>query len=439
MFALVSRSRRFGFLVAGVLAAGASAAAGCSGDDTGGASQGDAGGTDAAADTTTDATIDATTDTGGGADTGARDTGTGDGGGGDANDAGIDSGPPFDCTNNSPDGGGTFQLPNDLRCTGLYSDWASKTVAADARPYAPAYPLWSDGAVKSRWIHLPPGAKIDATDPNEWTFPVGTKLWKEFVVGGKRIETRLYQKVGDADWSRTTYQWSADESAAKRLDTGFGGPPADAGVIDDGGGADAATYYEIPSVAKCDGCHSGRLDKVLGFEAVNLGGAAATGVTLAVLKSEGLLVVGDGGASPLPATLTIPDDSTGKGAASVGWLHSNCGIACHNANPTAGCTFNSMRLRVEVEELLPSGGGAPTLQAMQTYVTTHDVAASTTLGNPAITYNRITHGDPSKSLIRYLIGRRVTNEVYGQMPPIDSHTVDVADVANLNAWITLMP
>ncbi len=422
-------SRRLGVWIVAVLAVGGGAVVGCSGDDTNGG-----GPTDGGADQ------DATTEGGGdsGSDTSTPDTSPGT----DASDAGKDSGPPFDCTKDTPDAGdgGPFQLPTDLRCTGLYSDWASKTVAADARPYAPAYPLWSDGAIKSRWIHLPTGTKIDATDPNEWTFPVGTKLWKEFVVAGKRIETRLYQKNGDGDWARTTYQWSTDESAATRLDTGFGGPPADAGVIDDGGGADASTYYEIPSVQKCDNCHNGRLDKVLGFDAVNLGGAAATGVTLTVLKSEGLLVVADGGASPLPATLTIPDDGTGKGKDAAGWLHSNCGVVCHNANPSAACNFISMRLRVGVEELVLPDGGTPTLQAMQLYTTTHDVPASTALGDPAFKpYNRITHGNPSKSLLRYLVGRRTGNEINGQMPPIDSHTVDVADVANLNAWITAMP
>ena len=40
--------------------------------------------------------------------------------------------------------------------------------------------LWADYATKQRWILLPPGTKIDATDPNEWVFPVGTKVWKEF-------------------------------------------------------------------------------------------------------------------------------------------------------------------------------------------------------------------------------------------------------------------
>src|SRR3954451_18392936 len=44
--------------------------------------------------------------------------------------------------------------PKTLECTGLYSDLVAKTVASGARPYAPAVPLWSDGAHKERWISL---------------------------------------------------------------------------------------------------------------------------------------------------------------------------------------------------------------------------------------------------------------------------------------------
>ena len=70
--------------------------------------------------------------------------------------------------------------PATLRDTGLYSDWATKTIARDNLPFSPQYPLWSDGAKKSRWVRIPKGAYIDASNPDVWRFPVGTRLWKEF-------------------------------------------------------------------------------------------------------------------------------------------------------------------------------------------------------------------------------------------------------------------
>ncbi len=71
--------------------------------------------------------------------------------------------------------------PSTLQETGLYSDWATKTIREDTLSYTPQYPLWSDGAAKRRHIQLPKATWIDASDPDAWRFPVGTKLWKEFL------------------------------------------------------------------------------------------------------------------------------------------------------------------------------------------------------------------------------------------------------------------
>jgi len=137
--------------------------------------------------------------------------------------------------------------PHDLACTGLYANLASKTVADGLRPYAPAVPFWSDGADKNRWIYLPPGTAIDGTDALEWNFPVGTKVWKEFNVGGHRVETRFFEKLGASFWVHASYQWSADETSALRVD-----------------GADFTTAsgasYHIPIPSECDKCHNGRKD-----------------------------------------------------------------------------------------------------------------------------------------------------------------------------------
>src|SRR6204780_1931664 len=59
--------------------------------------------------------------------------------------------------------------PGTLEGTGLYADFVTKEVAPDALAYTPAYPLWSDGAQKSRWIMLPPSTTIDDSNPDEWT------------------------------------------------------------------------------------------------------------------------------------------------------------------------------------------------------------------------------------------------------------------------------
>jgi hypothetical protein len=90
----------------------------------------------------------------------------------------------------------TQSFPDDLRSTGLYSDFGHKTINPPNLHYFPQYPLWSDGADKQRWIYLPPGSAIDASDPDIWLFPEGTKIWKEFSFGGRRVETRLIESLG---------------------------------------------------------------------------------------------------------------------------------------------------------------------------------------------------------------------------------------------------
>src|SRR3984957_9138108 len=189
-------------------------------------------------------------------------------------DAASDTSYPDDAALPSSEGGsptacaGASVPPSTLSCTGLYADIATKTLAAGVRFYQPAVPLWSDNAEKARWIQLPPGTQIDATDPNEWTFPVGTKVWKEFSRDGKRVETRFFNKVQTGYWVRTTYAWNAEETAATQSAGG-----------DIPWGTDGGTYH-IPIPSECDQCHVGRTDHLLGFEQVSLGLAAATGLTL---------------------------------------------------------------------------------------------------------------------------------------------------------------
>ena len=106
---------------------------------------------------------DATVEAGGGEEGGAEEDGSNDGGVLGFAEGGGFSG---DC------GGGTVGEPTDLRCTGLYADWTSKTVAVDAgiTEYDPGLHFWSDGADKTRWIYLPPGQQnaVIVSDRGRW-------------------------------------------------------------------------------------------------------------------------------------------------------------------------------------------------------------------------------------------------------------------------------
>ena len=86
----------------------------------------------------------------------------------EVSDAGADSGTV-----------GTPTLPNLLSQTGLF-----KSIAADGtlvledgvQEYQPLNPLWADGAQKTRWVLLPPGSKINTSDPDQLELPCGYQV-----------------------------------------------------------------------------------------------------------------------------------------------------------------------------------------------------------------------------------------------------------------------
>ena len=335
-------------------------------------------------------------------------------------DAAAETGPKRDCAADVQADG----LQQHLDCTGLYTDFASKTVAAENKAYTPGVTFWSDGAEKARFFYLPPGTKIDISNFDEWKFPNGTKVWKEFKLDGKRIETRLYLKAQDS-WRHTTYRWNDAETEAVRKDSGEKVPIAGKTVA-----------YEVPNTGQCDACHAGRTEPLLGIEAVSLGLATAQGVTLATLAADGRFSV------PPPATtLTIPDDGTTKAAPALGWLHANCGF-CHNNSPNAGAMFTGQFFMLRPSQMLPEAG-VVTVQDLDTWKTAVNKVSSRQDVDAGTNYYRIRGGDPAHSLASILSGRRVTGtdepNTAIQMPPLVTRQVDTAGHALLDAWITVLP
>ena len=103
---------------------------------------------------------------------------------------------------------------DDLGETGLYVPGSNATVRSDNIAFSPQYPLWSDGTTKRRWLHIPPGTFIDASRPDAWEFPRGTKVWKEFS-HGRRVETRLIERLADGSFRYSTYVWNEEGTQAR--------------------------------------------------------------------------------------------------------------------------------------------------------------------------------------------------------------------------------
>ncbi len=331
--------------------------------------------------------------------------------------ASVDAGPPDagDCTAENA----TLGAPLDLQCTGLYSNFATRTIATGVVAYDPGLTLWADGATVARYILLPSGQKIDTTDMNEWTFPVGTKVWQEFSLSGTRVETRWYWKRGPGDWVRGPYVWSADGVSSAQYTT--------TGVVNVGGSS-----YDVPPVADCDTCHVGRIDRLLGVEAVSLAQTSATGVTIATLTAASQLTV-----VPPAGSLVIPDDGTGLAAPALAWLHSNCGTSCHSASPSANAAYTGLLLRLDVSQG-DAGLSLGDVYDTNTYVTSVNITPQLDPfdgeGWHRITPNDTFDGGIGTSLVPFCAGSRGVASV--QMPPIDTAVPDITDLTALKAWVS---
>ncbi|HUQ00848.1 MAG TPA: hypothetical protein VM261_00075 [Kofleriaceae bacterium] len=257
--------------------------------------------------------------------------------------------------------------PEHLHDTGIDAD--------GVLPFAPQYPLWTDGATKRRWIWLPPGTSIDASDPDAWVFPAGTKLWKEFAFGARVVETRLAERLTDGTWRYAAYVWTADGSDAVVAPHGASIELPELG---------AGRRHDVPSAGDCLLCHDTSPDRtpILGFSAVQLGAARIAART--------------------------PTE-----AAALGYLHANCGH-CHDA--TGELAELGLDLRADAVHTTVGRASRAPLPA--------DVTAARL---------RVIPGDPSHSV---LLGRMASRAPQHQMPPLGTRVVDDEAVALVGRWIT---
>lgn len=311
------------------------------------------------------------------------------------------------------------QPPATLDATGLYSNAAAFEVDPSHLAFSPQYPLWTDGAAKRRWIWLPPGSAIDASDPDGWKFPVGTRFWKEFSFNGQRLETRYMELQQDSRWLYAAYGWTADGHAAhlvsekgRRNAYAFGG----------------GRFHSIPSVNDCKACHQGGRTEILGFGSLQLSPEQDPGalhreiqsgprLDLQQLVSKGLLV-------GLPKSLTeAPPRILASSAierAALGYMHGNCGH-CHNEHGSLKNLGLSLRY---------------------VFGTAVQPAVTSTIGRPikkraprqsAEAVLRIEPHQPDRSGLMERVASRYSAL---QMPPLGTELVDQEAVALLRKWIS---
>jgi hypothetical protein len=286
--------------------------------------------------------------------------------------------------------------PTKLSETGLYSDIASRTYASGVIPYNVRYPLWSDGADKQRLLYIPPPLQIDTTDMDNWVFPIGTKVWKEFRVNGQLVETRLLHKqaAGRYGWWKIAYVWLPDGSDAIATTTH---------VANANG-----TTHDVPAPDECTRCHVNVADVVIGAAAIELSNGGAGSLTQ--LAQAGLLSSPPSGEFAAPGSGVVQD--------ALGYLHGNCG-PCHSSQSLLANKV-AMRLRLSVSEMTP--------EATQLYATTINAMMTHNLnGHPYA----VVPGAPDQSQVYYRMSVRDAD----QMPPVCTKLVDDTGLQSVHDWI----
>jgi hypothetical protein len=331
---------------------------------------------------------------------------------------GLDSRAPIGpyLNNTMPPYDGAFAFPAVLSATGAFSDVTNVVPTDGLIPYSVNSPLWSDGALKERWMAVPndgapygPDEQIDFVPTGEYHFPNGTVFVKEFdlVVNEqtqetKRLETRLLVRDENGAVYGVTYKWRDDNSDADLLSPD--GLNEEIPVVTATGETVIHTW-SYPSREQCLFCHNPPASYVLGPKTHQLNGNftyPSTGRTdnqLRTMNHLGMLnpALDEAEIPNLLHSVLITDETQPIQTRMRSWIDSNCS-QCHR--PGGYGPGYDARLYTPLEEQ----------NLIDTYVLFRDIPGS-------LLYQRDDALDATK------------------MPPVAKNLVHEAAMTVLRQWI----
>ena len=300
--------------------------------------------------------------------------------------------------------GGGRQIPAQLSQTGCVNPTAPAQPASGLIPYAPNAGFFSDNAVKARWLALPDGQRIVINAQNDFEFPNGSVLVKNFSIGTQLVETRLFMRHSNGAWAGYTYEWNAGGSDAMRV---MGGKTVQV----------AGQTWQFPSEAQCLQCHSAAAGYTLGLEIGQLNrdfGYPAPGRTANQLTTLNAIDTLTPALTLTPAQLPVIPDPFGAAALGLrarAYLHTNC-ANCHR----------------------PGGPAQGDLDFRFTtaLASTNACDITPTFGNLGLTNARIIAPGAAASSVAVARVNRVGADA---MPPLARHQIDTAGVQLLTEWV----
>ncbi len=314
-------------------------------------------------------------------------------------------------------------FPKLLSQTGAFRNLAELVPEPGLIPYNVNTPLWSDGAVKTRWMALPENTDVNFTPNGEWTFPAGTVFVKNFELPVddtnpkilRRLETRLLVRDTNGYVYGAGYKWRADHSDADLVTAGL---TEDITVKTAGGTRIQRWFY--PGRQDCLTCHTPASGGVLGVKTRQLNGdfEYSNGVTDNQLRAWNHIGLFDTKLNeddiPRFTKLVAVTDATAPlELRARAYLDANC-AQCHR--PGGAEAFFDARFDTPLEKQgLINGPVANPL----------GISGAKT----------IVPGDVSKSVLFH----RVSIVGNLQMPPLARNVTDSNAVTVLAAWINSLP
>lgn len=231
-------------------------------------------------------------------------------------------------------------------------------------PYEINSQLFTDYALKKRFIALPSGKKIEFNNEDTLSFPVGSTVIKNFYYAAdfrkpeeniRLIETRLLIREAEG-WKALTYIWNEQQTDALLEVAG-------AQVVvswTNEQGIARTIKYSVPNLNQCKSCHM-RTDKLslIGPTARQLNKEVKGKNQLGEWAHSGLI-------NGLPEIKNVPklasyeNKNLSLDARARGWLEVNC-AHCHRADAPA--KTSGLHLLASVTSPLHIGIGKPPVAA----------------------------------------------------------------------------
>lgn len=158
--------------------------------------------------------------------------------------------------------------PELLSAYRFFRDAGARMPNERVTPYDLNTPLYSDGALKFRYVYIPPGQQAQYRDEGVFEFPVGTVLIKTFAFAAdmrqpaenvRFLETRLLIRRAEG-WVAYPYVWNEAQTEARLSPIGANVP---VNFINEEGQA-IALEWAVPNRNQCKACHdlSGELSPI---------------------------------------------------------------------------------------------------------------------------------------------------------------------------------